>query len=180
MTGRTLTLDRPIGSIQYVGLSPAPGGRLWVWWVEGSTVYATRTNPPVTRLGAVRSLKGPGGASPTRTAGDGSDGPLDVVVNAAPGYAASAMYAARVLPGLSLRVSPASVPSARGGTVSVTVTDAGVPVPGARVRVGAVTGTTNAAGRASVRVAAGTPRGGRAVSATAAGFFPGAGSVRVR
>ncbi len=26
------------GAIQYVGLSAAPGGRLWVWWVEGNAV----------------------------------------------------------------------------------------------------------------------------------------------
>lgn len=177
-TSHTVTLTRP-GSIQYVGVSAAPGGRLWVWWVEGGTVFATRTNPTQTAFGVVRAAPGPSGASPTRTAGDGTLGFLDVVVNATPSSVA-ALYSTRILEALTVRVTPASVTATKGGAVVVTVTDAGVAVPGASVRLGAVTKKTDSHGRASFVIANKAKKSTLVATVTAAGFVAGRAILRVR
>lgn len=174
-SSQRLVLTRP-GSIQYVGISAAPGGRMWVWWVEGNRVFATRTNPSVTAAGVVRAVTAPGGASPTRTTGDGALGPLDVVVNAQPG-AASAIWSTRILESLRVRVSPRRVSAS--DSVTVRVTDAGVAVRGAVVRLGKAAKHTNSRGRATFTVAGGTS-GARAVVARARGYDPGRATFRVR
>ncbi|MDX6227790.1 MAG: hypothetical protein QOI76_1180 [Frankiales bacterium] len=178
-TGRTLTMNRPVGEIQYVNLSAAPGGRLWVSWIEGGKVFAVRTNPSVTRFGVLRAVTTPGGYSPGRTAGDGALGPLDAIINVAVGYAPSEIYSARILEGLHVAVSPAKVSYANGGAVVVTVTDAGVPVAGVAVKVGSVVGHTNAKGRVSFTVAKHSAKGVHAVTASGTGWWPGATSFKV-
>ncbi|MDQ1703507.1 MAG: hypothetical protein QOF57_2759 [Frankiaceae bacterium] len=169
-TGRTLTLSRPAGAVQYVGISAAPGGRVWVWWAENGAVYAVRTNPAVTRFGVVRRVLAPGGYSPTRTAGDGALGFLDVVINQSNNGAPSAISTTRIyeVPLVTARRS--------GATVTVTVSDAGLPVAGASVRVGGVTKRTGATG--TVSFAAGA-KGTHAVAVSAAGFAAAATSYRV-
>lgn len=173
-TGRTLTLPRPAGAIQYVGLSAAPGGRLWVFWIEGATVYAVRTNPAVTKFGVVRAVGAPGGYAPTRTAGDGALGPVDVVINQSVNGAPSAISTTRIYEAVTVTTTPATV--APGQSVVVAVSDAGVPVPGAAVTVGGITKRTNAAGRVTF---AGGSRGTHPVTATATGFVGGSSSYRV-
>lgn len=175
-TTKRLVLTRP-GSIQYVGISPAPGGRMWVWWVEGSSVFATRTNPSVTAAGVVRRVTAPGGASPTRTAGDGSLGPLDVVINAQPG-GLSQLWTTRIQEGLRVTVSRRKVST--GQTLTVRVTDAGVAVTSARVHVGNVTKKTKANGKISFVIPRSTSKGKHSVSATAGGYVNGHATYRVR
>ncbi|MDX6255961.1 MAG: hypothetical protein QOJ11_2295 [Frankiales bacterium] len=185
-TGRTLTL-RTSGAIQYTGISAAPGGRMWVWWIQGSTLYATRTNPSVTKFGIVRSVASPAapGESPTRTSGDGALGPLDAVINVvgkvkdASGNYLAEIDSTRILEGLRVAVSPAKVSYAKGGTVVVSVTDAGVPVPGVSVKIGSVVEHTNAKGRVSFTVAKHSAKGVHAVTASAAGWWPGKSSFKV-
>ncbi|MGZ4614421.1 MAG: hypothetical protein ACXV4A_02570 [Actinomycetes bacterium] len=175
-TTKRLVLTRA-GSIQYVGISPAPGGRMWVWWVEGGSVFAARTNPSVTTVGLVRRVTAPGGASPTRTAGDGSLGPLDVVINAQPG-SSSALWTTRILEGLRVTVSRRKVATGHGLTVRVT--DAGVAVKGARVRVGKVTKKTRSNGKVSFVIPRSTSKGKHTVSASAGGYVSGRAVFRVR
>jgi hypothetical protein len=175
-TTKRLVLTRP-GSIQYVGISPAPGGRMWVWWVEGSSVFATRTNPSVTAAGVVRRVSAPGGASPTRTAGDGSLGPLDVVINAQPG-GSSALWTTRIQEGLRVTVSRHKVST--GHKLIVRVTDAGVAVRGARVKVGNVTRKTKANGKVKFVIPGGAAKGKHTATATAGGYVSGHATYRVR
>jgi hypothetical protein len=177
-TGRTLSL-KTSSEIQYVNLSQGPGGRLWVSWIQGGTVYAARTNPSVTKFGIVRSVVAPGGSSVTRTAGDGSLGPLDVIINQAKGFAAPEIKSTRILEALRVAVSPAKVSYAKGGTVVVTVTDAGLPVPGVAVTVGGVTKHTNAKGKVSFAVARHAAKGSHVVTASSAGWWPGSTSFKV-
>lgn len=177
-TAQTLVVPRA-GAIQYVGISAATGGRLWVWWVEGNAVYAARTNPAVTQLGVVRRVVAPGGASPTRTAGDGSTAlrALDVVVNAQPGDGPPGIYSTRIVEQLRVRVAPGRV--SPGDQVTVRVTDAGVAVRDAAVRVGGVVKHTDARGRATFRVPTGAARGLRTVVASARYFVAGRATFRV-
>jgi hypothetical protein len=185
-TGRTLTL-RTSSAIQYTGISAAPGGRMWVWWIQGSTLYATRTNPSVTRFGVVRSVASPAapGESPTRPAGDGALGPLDAVINVvgkvkdASGNYLGEIDSTRILEGLHVAVSPAKVSYAKGGTVVVSVSDAGVPVSGVSVKVGSAVKVTNAKGRVSFAVPAHAAKGVHAVTASSTGWWPGASAFKV-
>ncbi|MDX6202933.1 MAG: hypothetical protein QOJ83_2433 [Frankiales bacterium] len=186
VNGKTVTL-RTSGAIQYTGISAAPGGRMWVWWIQGSTLYATRTNPSVTKFGVIRSVASPAapGESPTRTSGDGALGPLDAVINVvgkvkdASGNYVAEIDSTRILEGLRVTVSPAKVSYAKGGTVVVTVTDAGVPVKGVSVKVGAVVKHTNSQGKVSFAVAKHSAKGAHAVTASGTGWWPGATSFKV-
>ncbi len=151
-----------------VAIAPGPEGRLWVMWAKGSQrVYATRSNRAATRFGAVVEVKPPVGTSSLwKVAGDGARGPLDLVASAStPG--SLAFWHTQVLPGLSL--------ACRGGSiVSCTVSDAGAPVRGAKVRVGGRTLTTNARGKASADLPAGSYR----AAASKAGYTSASASVR--
>ncbi len=185
-TSTTLTLNTP-GNAEYTGISAGPGGRLWVWWLQGQTLYAVRTNPSVTRFGVVRAVRSPAteGQAPTRTTGDGSRGPLDAVINVigkdknASGDPTAEIFSTRILEGLKVAVSPAKVSYANGGRVVVRVTDAGVPVPGVAVRVGTSVGHSNAKGVVSFVVARHSAKGGHLVSASAPGWWPGSTTFRV-
>ena len=178
-TGRTLTL-KTSAEIQYVTISAAPGGRLWVSWIQGGTVYATRTNPSVTKFGVVRAVTAPGGYSPTRTAGDGALGPLDAIINDTKGNAATAIYSTRILEGLHVAVSPAKVSYANGGTVKVTVTDAGVPVKGVLVRLGSTVTLTDASGKTSFAIIPHTmAKGTHTLTAFGTGWWAGTASFKV-
>jgi hypothetical protein len=175
-TSKRLVLTRS-GSIQYVGISPAPGGRMWVWWVEGGAVFATRTNPSVTAAGVVRRVRAPGGASPTRTAGDGSLGPLDVVINAQPG-GSSALWTTRIY--AALRVTVAHSKVSAGHRLKVRVTDAGVAVKGALVHVGNARKRTKANGKVSFVIPSSASKGKHTVTASAGGYVSGHAGYQVR
>lgn len=46
--------------VRHITLTPGLNGRLWLAWTDGRpSVHVTRTNPAVTRIGAVRTLKVP-------------------------------------------------------------------------------------------------------------------------
>jgi hypothetical protein len=128
----------------------------------------------------VRRVVAPGGASPTRTGGDGALGPLDVVVTAQPGSGPPGIFTTRIVEALRVRVTPHRVASSTGGSVTVLVTDAGVPVPRAAVHVGSVTVRTDAHGRATFRVPPGARTGVRRAVAQAPGFVRGSATFRVR
>lgn len=119
------------GDAENVGMAPGPGGRLWVYWERDEMVFATRTNPEVTKFGAIVKAKGPlGGANATyRLAGEGSLGSLDLFglfdVQGNLGW-----WTERFAPGLSLK-GEASVKA--GKKLGLTVTDAGEPVQGVEV-----------------------------------------------
>ena len=177
-TGKTLVMHRPTADLQYVNLSAGPGGRLWVSWIQGGTVYATRTNPAVTKFGVVRTVVAPGD-DVTRTAGNGALGPLDTAITSRSSGTVPAIYSARILEGLAVSAAPARVSFAKGGTVTVTVTDAGLPVPGVSVKVGSATKVTGSTGKVTFAIAAHSGKGSHAVTATATGWYPGASSFTV-
>lgn len=152
----------------HVAIVPGPDGRLWAMWEKRSQrVYATRSNRAATKFGAVVEVRPPAGTrSIWNVAGDGALGPLDLVASAStPG--SLAFWHTQVLPGLSL--------ACKGGrVVSCTVSDAGDPVRGARVTLGSRTLTTNARGKASADLPAGSYR----TAAAKAGYTSASASVR--
>ena len=138
------------GTVRHVDIAPAPDGRLWVMWVgSGNAVYAARSNRSATKLGAIVGVKPPGGTDTIwKIAGEGSRGWLDLFVSVStPG--SLAYWHTQVLAGLT-------VSCAGGGAVTCTVSDAGDPVAGAKVKVGSKTAATNAKGKVSAQVPPGT------------------------
>ena len=137
------------------GIAADSAGRIWVIWSTSAgtpVVHARRSNPAVTRFGATVSVNQP-------AAGDCQD-----LFELTPAAAASrlhilgtfgvscssalGLYYTHVFPGLSVNASPAHF---RGKTkVTFTVTDAGVPVKGATLKVGGKSDTTDSSGKATV------------------------------
>lgn len=181
--GTTTWRDLPAGGqATTVALSAAPGGRLWLSWLTlgDRVLHAVRTNPAVTRFGAVRRLPQPGGPASQlwATTSEGTAGPLTLIASAqVAGAGQPTLYALRALPGLTLRVRPAKL---RDGAVRMTVTDAGSPVRRAAVRFRGKTVRTNAAGRATVRVPASARTGQYPARASKPGYAPARAVVRVR
>ena len=156
------------GTVRRTSIAAGPGGRLWVMWVSsGETIYAMRSNPSATKFGAVVRVRAPAKTETVwKIFGEGSRGPLDLFVSVStPG--SLAFWHTQVLPGLTL--------SCKGGdVVARTVTDAGDPVGGAKVKVGGKTLTTSGRGKASVDL----PAGSYKAVATKAGYTSASARVR--
>lgn len=133
-------------------------GRVWVFWSrrigDKPTLFATRSNPSVTRFGAVVAVGAPSKTETTYALdGNAAGGALDVVTTLNKnGSSNIEIWTRHVYPGLSLGLSPASARLRRAVKVTASVTDAGVPVKGASVRLGGRSATTNAAGKAVFRL----------------------------
>jgi hypothetical protein len=154
-----VTTETALGRPLHLALSPGPEGRIWVAWRgAGNRVYARRSNRAGTELGPEVSASPPPGTTTLwKLAGDGTTGPLDVIANVTAGGTIAGWHT-QLLPALSL---------AYDGRVDLfRVFDAGDPVPGARVRVGGRTRTTDAAGRAAIDL----PAGKHAATAGKAGY----------
>ena len=137
-----------------VGLAPAPGGRLWLFWEFEDRVEAVRTGTDGISVGAIRKIKLPSGADDVSGVfGEGSRGRLDLLVLTDPASGLGYFHQ-RIKPGLRI-TSIVPSPVKRGNNVVFTVSD-GDPVAGAivRVRFGKkiIKGTTNAAGKVTLHM----------------------------
>jgi hypothetical protein len=159
-----------------IGIAPAPGGRLWLFWSRDGHVWITRTNPDATKFGAIvkRTPPPPGRSTIYRLIGEASLGTLDLLGLFERGSSDLGYSHERMLPGLSL-TGPAKVKA--GKTIVLRVLDAGDPVAGAKVKLGASptapSGTTNASGRVTFTIPAKSPTSKRKARATKAGYFDG-------
>lgn len=139
------------------GVAADAKGRVWVFWSENGrdndTIFAKRSNPGVTRFGRTVSVKTPKGLPYLyHLTGNARDARLDVLAHLSGSGEGDATYHTQVLPGLSAKASPTKVKVRKKQTVTVTVSDAGVPVKGALVRIGGKKGKTNAKGKARIKV----------------------------
>ena len=163
-THRRVTVPASANSDQ-VGLAAAPGGRLWVFWTtaESNAVHAVRTNAAVTAFEPVQTVAAPDDVF--ATAGEGTPGPLDLVINGTvrPGSSDNELFYRRFLARFTARASY------HRGVVTVSVTDAGTPVKGATVTYGGHSVATNAAGVGAIFVGGGG--GVRKITVTDAGYW---------
>jgi hypothetical protein len=165
-----------------IGIAAAPGGRLWVfWWTSGTrTIKAVRTNPAATKFGAVRSVALPATGTVWNTVGDAAHGRLDLVANFDPDSSGGPrLVHTQVLPGLTLAASPHKWDNASSKAVTFTVTDAGGPVRGAKVKVGTHSATTDAKGRATLTFPAGFGTGKKKAVASRTGYARGVTRLRI-
>jgi hypothetical protein len=154
---RALVVDKTVGA-QSTTIAAAPGGRLWVFWYHGTSLFVTRTNPAATRVGAVVRYSAPEGTRVLyRVVGDGSRGPLlDLFAFADRGTGDFGYYHEQMRAGLTLAAKSSSKKS-KAHKLTFTVTDAGDPVFGAAVhgKLGTktVSAKTNASGKGTLKFA---------------------------
>jgi hypothetical protein len=131
---------------EHANVAAAPEGRLWLMWEVNGTVFAARTNRAATRVGGVNALRAPGSRTVYRLNGEGSAGPLDLLVNDGSGF-----WHQQVQPKLQLAAT--SRKAGKGRVVTFRVLDAGDPVAAATVRAGGRRLRTSAKGTATLRQA---------------------------
>jgi hypothetical protein len=142
-------------------LSGDSGGRLWVAWKDGTHILARRSNKAATTWGAAVDAGAPKGASSLYVVdASATAGGVDLFGNFGLGASSTtSTYHARIRPGLTLTAKR------RSGGVDFTVTDAGSPVKGAKVKAAGRADTTDSRGRATLAL------GGKATAtATARGY----------
>ena len=149
---------------EHANVAPASDGRLWLMWEQNGKVYAARTNKSATRVGAANVLSAPGSRTIYRLNGEGSAGPLDLIVNDGQGF-----WHQQVWPKLTLTGKRS------GKTIVFSVLDAGDPVAGATVKAGGKTLKT--AGNGSARLA-NAPAGRVRATASKAGYASAKSAVR--
>jgi hypothetical protein len=170
--------------VRDVGIAAAPDGRLWAFWdVETGgavRVFARRSNPDVSRWGAtVRVAAPPKTTSAWKLDGNAQAGVLDLLGSFSTAPSSLATWHTQVRPGLSVAVSPDSLRRGDSRKLTITVTDAGEPVPGAKVTARGRSATTNSKGRATLTVTAPRARS-FAVAASKAGYTDGSERVAVK
>jgi hypothetical protein len=162
------TLIKKTASTTTVALAGDPSGRLWVVWKDGADVLASRSNKKATAWGAAVQAGAPKSASSLYA--------LDASATAAGADlfglfslgsdSHASTYHTRIRPGLTLEANRRSLP-AKAITVGFTVTDAGAPVKGAKVKASGRSATTDGRGRASLSL-----KGKATVTASATGYEP--------
>ena len=159
--GASKTLAR--GMFSSATVCTGPAGRLWVVWGDAAGgLSVTRSSKSVGAFEPIQKLKPPQGAL-TFVQCEGSAGPLDLFASGQPGGGFSYTH---VLARLSMRGAGTK------GKATISVRDAGDPVAGVTVAVGAKHGTTDARGQATLLLAPG--------SYSARASVPGYASASVR
>jgi hypothetical protein len=149
-----------------------PEGRLWLVW-GGSTVglYVTRSNRSVTAFEPVQKLALPAGTTTLYSvAGEGSAGPLDLFGDLLVGTKDRGFRHTHVLARFAIQAHAAK------GKVTLAARDAGDPVAGAALTVGAHHLHTDAKGLATLTLRPGS----YSAAATAAGYAPASARFTVR
>jgi hypothetical protein len=170
------------GEKNVIAIAADPDGRAWVVWSVSSgsrqKVYAVRSNVGGTAWGQVVSVAGPAGtASLYQLAASAQSDRVDVLAQYQKG-ADNDIFHTQLLTGLKVTASPAKIKAGKTTTVSVTVTDAGSGVAGAKATIGAKSGTTSAAGVAKVKVKA-TKAGKLKVTVKKTGYALGSATLSV-
>ncbi len=172
-----LASDR--GGVSNVSLSVDDAGRVWVFWNASSgRLVARRSNPTVSAFGASVSRPAPSGTSAAwHLFGNAGPGALDVFGSFTTG-SSTAYWHTQVHPGLSLNTWATVLKKTRRVKLTVTVTDAGVPVPAANVTIPGHHAATGGGGTVTFTLV--RHRGQRlAVNASKTGYVAATGGLRL-
>jgi hypothetical protein len=145
-------------------LAADPDGRIWAVWSDGTfgepRVLAARSNRDATKFGAHVNAGAVRDAHSTYSVdASATSSALDILALFGTGNSSGgATYVKRIKPGLTLKARKDD------GRVTFTVTDAGDPVRGAKVRLRGKSGRTNGKGRVTLALKRGKAK------ATAPGY----------
>lgn len=172
--GATRTIAQ--GAFTIAKVFAGPNGRLWLVWGDAQDgVSVTRTNRAAGALEPLQKLSAPPGSGFLANAdGEGSQGALDLFVDSDAG--GRGFWHAHVLAEFSVTAKTKRAKNAAKATVTLSVRDAGDPVPGATISVGGKKLTTNAKGTATLTLKPGSYK----ASATAAGYKPATASFKAK
>ena len=165
-----------------VSIASGPGGRMWVAWFDESTlkVYVTRTNLKVSRFGPVRSYSTPCAEHGLLGLAGGSAGRLDVAFQCVSKTNVKPLeLSTQVEVALHISASATKVSNTTAHTITMTVTDVGDAVPGAKVTFHGSTKITNSNGKASFTLPKHTTPKTYVATATKSQYLPATTSVRV-
>jgi hypothetical protein len=163
-----------------ISLTRGPAGRLWVSWEDSDhRLRAVRSNKARTAWGLRQLVKEPNRYGIWGTATQGSPGRLDIVALGTTSTGTHPLYHTQLKGGLTVKLSRASVKSSTGGTIVVTVKDAGTAVKGAKVVYRGTSHLTNAKGQVTLRVARKTSKGTKTVTVTRSGYTKAIKTFRV-
>lgn len=169
---------------EHVSIAAGPSdGRMWVFWEDGERIFATRTDPAAKKGGGIVKLKPPKGTSTVYgLSGEGSNGKLDLMARVGLAGGAVATWHSQVKPGLLVKTKGAkasaagrAVAAGKRKKVTFTVSDAGSPIKGAKVKVGKASRKTNGKGKASLRL----PRGKSKATVSKGGYSTAKLKLRV-
>lgn len=175
VNGATMTVPGSAGA-RNISMSAGADGRLWLAWIDGDSLMTAQSNATATVMGAAGSWSAPRRASTLwKTAVSAGSGTADVVLTASVGGQINTW---NTVINRTLTIDPDPGTPRRGRMVTITVSDAGSPVAGARVTFAGRSATTNRSGTVTLRApgSAGSAR----ITARKAGFHAGATVVRVR
>jgi len=171
------------GGVGDVGIAATPEGRLWAFWSGGGRVWARRSNTNATAWGAVTSTPVRRGTQTVyKLQGDAQSGLLDLFgafEGSGPGVQT---WHTQLRAGLTLTATPAraSAGARLPQAIRLRVTDAGDPVAGATVTLGAARASTGPRGTVTLTIPPRARRGVRTARAVRAGYVDGTATVRVR
>ena len=115
----------------HVAMGTGPGGRLWIAWdTPSDDIRAVRTSTSGLKFGAVRDVATPGSSTVYGVTIEGSLGTGDIVFNDA-----TRIRHTQVIPGLTLKASPTQWNGDKAVEVKFKVTDAGLAIAGAKVKI---------------------------------------------
>jgi len=164
-------------------ITATPDGRLWVAWSAAARIWARRSNPTLSQWGAVTSIPVRQGTGTVyKLALNATAHALDVFAAFAPQTGSGVQtWHSQMLAGLTLTASPARLKLRKGkrGAIKLTVTDAGVPVQGARVTLSGHTSGTNKAGSVTVKVGPITHAASPTARAGKSGYTPASAQVHI-
>ncbi|MGZ5312489.1 MAG: hypothetical protein ACXWZK_12335, partial [Solirubrobacterales bacterium] len=170
----------------YVAVAAAPDGRIWVVWTavsKGRTrVIARRSNKDGGSFGAPVSTTLPKGTDAIyNQSASSQEDLLDVVYHFdnESNSVGIADWHTQLLPGLTVKASKSKLVAGKKTKVTFKVTDAGDPVAGAKVKVGAKSGKTNKAGKVTLTLPAFKKGKKPGVVYTIAGYAKASSTLRV-
>lgn len=137
----------PGHSVEHVALSADPDGRLWLAYYSKDTdkVYTLRSDAAITRFGQAAALPSPAHGYLYSTAIEAAGTWADVVVNDG-----TTLHHRQTLPALSTSAKAVAV-TKKKITLKVTVTDAGQPVAGAKVKALGTSKVTKGSGKVTFK-----------------------------
>jgi hypothetical protein len=165
-------------------MSDGPDGRLWLAWYNEAQnrVITIRTNKADNRFGPARSFPVPcfqdGNTHLSLTSGN--SGRLVVGLTClSTKQTKSTVFVTQSEASLSVSANHGQITNTHANKVTFTVTDAGDPVSGAKVKVVGKTVTTGKNGKVTVTFAKGAKPGTDPVVATAPNYFNGTTTIKV-
>jgi hypothetical protein len=180
-SAKAMTVPGSTGAAD-IAVSAGPAGRIWVAWYNESTnkVSVVRTNQAVTKFGPVKTYPTACFEHGLIGISSGSSGRLDLAVqcvNTAK-LQLQEMVTQSLVP-VQVGLSSKSASHAAKKTLTISVTDVGNPVKGAKVVVAGHKATTNAKGKATITLPKGVAIGKYKVSASATDYLSGSATLTV-